>query len=199
MTDELMLFLALAGGFTVVLVDGGRVKHHDGLSHSPRLRMPSADSAAAVDSFSSKANNCSRHREGGPPARLVSSSIGATRGLAIHGLLSGPCHPTFSHSAQLGYCLPLGSCLPHDLTYPCQPPAYRMPKSRGRKPKTNRAPFPAAPKKSTNSFNNTPQVYSPSMLPSQEPPPAAASRGERAASKIKEIAMTLWRWLRTTG
>jgi hypothetical protein len=55
--------------------------------------LPSADSAAAVNSFSSKANNCSRQREGGPSARLVSSSIGATRGLAIHGLLSGPCHP----------------------------------------------------------------------------------------------------------
>jgi hypothetical protein len=50
-----------------------------------------------------------------------------------------------------------------------------------------------------NNFNNTPQISSPSMLPSQEPQPAAAAHGERAASKIKQIAMALWRWLRTTG
>jgi hypothetical protein len=74
-----------------------------------------------------------------------------------------------------------------------------MPKSRGRKPKKNRVPSSAAPKKPSNNFNNTPQVPSPSMLPSQELPPAAAPHGERAATKIKQIAMTLWRWLRTTG
>jgi hypothetical protein len=74
-----------------------------------------------------------------------------------------------------------------------------MPKSRGRKPKKHRAAFPAAPKKSANNFNNTPQVSSPSMLPSQEPPSAVAPHGEQPASKIKQIAMTLWRWLRATG
>jgi hypothetical protein len=74
-----------------------------------------------------------------------------------------------------------------------------MPKSRGRKPKKNRAPTTAVPKKPSNNFNNMPQVSSPSMLPPQEPPPATAPHGEQAASKIKQIAMMLWRWLRTTG
>jgi hypothetical protein len=74
-----------------------------------------------------------------------------------------------------------------------------MPKSRGRKPKKNRAASPAAPKKPSNNFNNTPQVSSPSMLPSQEQPLAVVPHGERAASKSKQIAMTLWRWLRVTG
>ena len=85
-------------------------------------------------------------------------------------------------------------------TYPyqCKPrlPCLRAEDENRRK---NRVPSSAAPKKPSNNFNNTPQVPSPSMLPSQEPPPAAAPHGERAASKIKQIAMTLWRWLRTTG
>jgi hypothetical protein len=32
--------------------------------------------------------------------------------------------------------------------------------------------------------------------PAQEPPPATAPRQEQPTSKLKQIAMTLWRWLR---
>jgi hypothetical protein len=74
-----------------------------------------------------------------------------------------------------------------------------MPKSRGRKPKKNPPQSPAAPKKPSNNFYDTPQVPSPSILPSQELPPAAAPDEGRAASKIKQIAMRLWRWLRIAG
>jgi len=74
-----------------------------------------------------------------------------------------------------------------------------MPKSRGRKPKKNRSPATAAPKKRLDNFNNTPQVSPLSTQPAQEPPPPTAPRQEQPASKIKQIAMTLWRWLRTTG
>jgi len=72
-----------------------------------------------------------------------------------------------------------------------------MPKSRGRKPKKNRLLSPAAPKKPANSLDHTPQVSSPSILPNQELTPPAAP--VLAASKIKQIAMTLFRWLRITG
>jgi hypothetical protein len=74
-----------------------------------------------------------------------------------------------------------------------------MPKSRGRKPKKNRPPSPAVPKKPANNFGDTPQVSTPSIRPTQELPPAAAPDGERAASKIKQIARRLFRWLRITG
>jgi hypothetical protein len=48
--------------------------------------------------------------------------------------------------------------------------------------------------------NFTPQISSPSMLPPQEPhQPPAAAYGERPASKIKQIAMALWRWVRNIG
>jgi hypothetical protein len=74
-----------------------------------------------------------------------------------------------------------------------------MPKSRGRKPKKNRVPATAALKKRLDYFNHTPQVSPLSTQPAQEPLPATAPRQEQPASKIKQIAMTLWRWLRTTG
>jgi hypothetical protein len=65
-----------------------------------------------------------------------------------------------------------------------------MPKSRGRKQKKNRAPATAALKKRSDHFNNTPQVSPLSTQP---------ARQEQPASKIKQIAMTLWRRLRTIG
>ena len=46
---------------------------------------------------------------------------------------------------------------------------------------------PAAPKKSAN-IKNRPQVSSPSMLPSQEPPLAVTPHGEQPASKIEVLA-----------
>jgi hypothetical protein len=82
------------------------------------------------------------------------------------------------------YLIPATHCLP-------------MPKSRGRKPKKNRAPATAAPKKRLDNFNNTPQVSPDSTQPAQEPPPATAPHQEQPTSKLKQIAMTLWRWLRS--
>ena len=104
-----------------------------------------------------------------------------------------------SSSAQLAYCLPHGSCLRQRLVSSMPTSRIIMPKSRGRKPKKNRPASPAAPTKPANNFGDTPQVSSRSILPAQEPPPAAAPDGERAASKIKQIARTLFRWLRITG
>ena len=95
---------------------------------------------------------------------------------------------------QWAIALPSGSGLSRDLLIPathCLP----MPKSRGRKPKKNRAPATAAPKKRLDNFNNTPQVSPVSAQPAQEPPPATAPHQEQPTSKLKQIAMTLWRWL----
>jgi hypothetical protein len=126
----------------------------------------------------------------------------------FHRLLSGAMSSTLCHSAQLGHhsqsfslvglLLASGSCLRHDLAYPAKSRLV-MPKSRGRKPKKNRAQSPAAPRMPPNNLNNTPQISSPSMLTFQEPQPAAAAHRERPASKIKQVAMALWRWLRTIG
>ena len=97
---------------------------------------------------------------------------------------------------QWTIALPSGSGLSRDLLIPathCLP----MPKSRGRKPKKNRAPATPAPAKRLNNFNNTPQVSPFSTQPAQEPPPATALRQEQSTSKLKQIAITLWRWLRS--
>src|SRR4051812_6714117 len=97
---------------------------------------------------------------------------------------------------QWAIALPSGSGLSRDYLIPathCLP----MPKSRGRKPKKNRPPATAAPKKRLDNFNNTPQVSPFSTQPAQEPPPATAPRQEQPTSKLKQIAMTLWRWLRS--
>jgi hypothetical protein len=68
-----------------------------------------------------------------------------------------------------------------------------MPKSRGRKPKKRRFASPAE-RTILDDINNTPPMPSPPLLPSQVPP-----HQERPTSKIKQIAMTVWRWLRTAG
>src|SRR4029077_3511600 len=92
--------------------------------------------------------------------------------------------PSGSGLSRETYLIPATHCLP-------------MPKSRGRKPKKNRAPATAAPKKRLDNFNNTPQVSPDSTQPAQEPPPATAPHQEQPTSKLKQIAMTLWRWLRS--
>jgi acetamidase/formamidase len=58
------------------------------------------------------------------------------------------------------------------------------------------APPPDLTKRLDN-FNNTPQVSPVSTQPAQEPPPATAPHQEQPTSKLKQIAMTLWRWLRS--
>jgi len=63
-----------------------------------------------------------------------------------------------------------------------------MPKSRGRKPKKNRAPASAAPKKRVDIFNTTPQAPPLSTPPPQGPPLATAPSQEQPASNIKQIA-----------
>src|SRR6266576_1728319 len=88
---------------------------------------------------------------------------------------------------------PEADSLAAPLTDPCQP----MPKSRGRKPKKNRAPSTTAPKKRLDTFNTTPQAPPLSTQPPQGPPLATAPPHEQPASKIKQIAKRLWRWLRT--
>src|SRR4249919_3809087 len=97
---------------------------------------------------------------------------------------------------QRAIALPSGSGLSRDLSDPCNPLLTYAQKPRT-EPKKNRAPASAAPKKRLDNFNNTPQVSPVSTQPAQEPPPATAPHQEQPTSKLKQIAMTLWRWLRS--
>jgi len=81
-----------------------------------------------------------------------------------------------------------------------------MPKSRRRKPKKNRPPTTAAPKKRLDSFSTAQQVPPLSTEPLQEPPSVTAPRQEQPASQIKQTAKRLadwwqraWRWMRSSG
>jgi len=102
-----------------------------------------------------------------------------------------------TRAVQWAIALPSGSGLSRDLSDPSCNPLLTCAQSRGRKPNKNRAPATAAPKKRLDNFNNTPQVSPLSTQPAQEPPPATAPRQEQPTSKLKPIAMTLWRWLRS--
>jgi hypothetical protein len=92
-------------------------------------------------------------------------------------------HAQQEEGVQWTIALSTGSGLSRDLipATHCLP----MPKSRGRKPKKNRAPPTAAPKKRLDNFNNRPQVSPFSTQPVQEPPPATAPRQEQPTSKAK--------------
>jgi hypothetical protein len=62
-----------------------------------------------------------------------------------------------------------------------------MPKSRGRKPKKNRAPA-SAPKKTLDNSKTAPQEPALSAQPRREAPLATPPRQEQPTPKIKQIA-----------
>ena len=97
---------------------------------------------------------------------------------------------------QWAIALPSGSGLSRDLSDPRNPLLTYAQKPRTEAEEKS-CPATAAPKKRLDNFNNTPEVSPFSTQPAQDPPPATAPRQEQPTSKQKQVAMTLWRWLRS--
>ena len=163
-------------------------------------RIEAARERAGPDETSPPATSASgrgRCRAAGSRRSSAGVSLSVTAGALIEVILSQLGHSQLFD--RVGYRLPPGSCLRRDLPLShAKPPLTRCLRAEDENRRKIVFPPLPAPKKPSNNFNNTPQVSSTSMLPSREPPPAAAPHGERVASKINR-SNGLWRWLRTAG